>query len=403
MTLPIDPVDLARCVDCGLCLPHCPTFRATGRESASPRGRIAAMRRVQAGEPVDEAFVSYMQECVQCRGCEAACPSGVPFGRLMEQTRQALRSTRRPRPPLVRRTLEWLAYRVVLPRPGVLVALSWALIPLRRLPGLTGRTAGLRYRAESLMERLQADDDPDVHLFTGCVMDAWQRDTHRAALRIMRASGAHPGLPGPGAGCCGALQLHAGMDFDARRLARAVMRSLPGDDPIVVCSAGCGAMLKNYGELLETDAAHRFAARVRSFAEWLEEHGGPPLRDTGRTVVVQDPCHLNHVQKVAGSVRRVLAPAYRLVDLDDDGLCCGAGGAYSVTQPELAAAMRDRTLAAIRRAGGEGAVVASANPGCAMHLAAAGVDVRHPAELLEAALGASPDAGDGDAGESEHR
>ncbi len=390
MTLPLDPADLARCVDCGLCLPHCPTFRVTGRESASPRGRIAAMRRVQAGEPIDAAFVSYMEECVQCRGCEAACPSGVPFGRLMEESRQALRTSRRLRQPVVRRLLEWLAYRVVLPRHGLVVAISWALIPLRRLPGLSGRTAGLRYTAESLMERLQADADPDVYLFTGCVMDAWQRDTHRAALRMMRAAGARPGLPGPGASCCGALQLHAGMAFDARRHARDVIRGLPGEAPVVTCSAGCGAMLKGYGDLLGTEAAHRFAARVRDFSEWLDEHGPPPLRDTGRTVVVQDPCHLNHVQHRAEAVRRVLAPAYRLVDLDDDGLCCGAGGAYGVTQPGLARDIRDRTLAAIRRAGGADAVVASSNPGCTFHLAAAGVDVRHPADLLEAALGAPP-------------
>lgn len=394
MTLGLDPGDLARCVDCGLCLPHCPTFRVTGRESASPRGRIAAMRQVQAGAPVDAPFVGYMEECVQCRGCEAACPSGVPFGRLMEQTRSALRSPRKARQPLVRRIAEWFGYRVVLPRHGLLVALSWVLLPLRRLPALARWTGGLHYTAESLIERLQPDPDPDVYLFTGCVMDTWQRDAHRASLRVMRAAGTRPGLPGAGADCCGALHAHAGMDFDARRLARAVIRAIPGDAPIVVGSAGCGAMMKSYGEVLGTKDAHRFAARVHDFSEWLDGHGPPPLRWTDRTVVVQDPCHLNHVQRKADAVRRVLSPAYRTVDLDDDGLCCGAGGAYSATRPGLASAMRESTVDAIRRAGGPGAVVASANPGCAMHLAAAGVDVRHPAELLEAALGAPPPPAD---------
>ena len=148
-------------------------------------------------------------------------------------------------------------------------------------------------------------------------------------------------------------------------------------------------MTRFYENLLGTPEATAFAARVRDFSEWVESQDALPVRPTGRTVVVQDPCHLRHVQKAAGAVRAVLAPAYATVDTDDDGLCCGAGGAYNVLQPELAADIRDRKVAAIRRAGG-GAdpLVASANPGCAMHLAAAGLDVRHPADLLAEALDA---------------
>jgi glycolate oxidase iron-sulfur subunit len=164
---------------------------------------------------------------------------------------------------------------------------------------------------------------------------------------------------------------------------------MPGDAPVVVDSAGCGAAMKDYGHLLGTAEAAAFAARVRDFSEWVESQGALSVRATGRTVVVQDPCHLRHVQKAAGAVRAVLAPAYVTVDTDDDGLCCGAGGAYNMLQPELAGDIRDRKVAAIRRAGG-GAdpLVASANPGCAMHLAAAGLDVRHPADLLAEALDA---------------
>jgi glycolate oxidase iron-sulfur subunit len=163
---------------------------------------------------------------------------------------------------------------------------------------------------------------------------------------------------------------------------------MPGDAPVVVDSAGCGAAMKDYGHLLGTPEAVAFAARVRDFSEWVESRGALSVRATGRTVVVQDPCHLRHVQKAAGAVRAVLAPAYVTVDTDDDGLCCGAGGAYNVLQPELAADIRDRKVAAIRRAGGADPLVASANPGCAMHLAAAGLDVRHPADLLAKALDA---------------
>ncbi len=204
----------------------------------------------------------------------------------------------------------------------------------------------------------------------------------------MEAAGAHPALPGTGADCCGALHTHAGRVDEARRLARRVIASMPGDAPIVVDSAGCGAAMKDYGHLLGTPEAAAFAARVQDFSEWLESREPLPIRSTGRTVVVQDPCHLRHVQKAAGAVRAVLAPAYVTVDTDDDGLCCGAGGAYNALQPELAADIRDRKVAAIRRAAGGRAdpLVASANPGCAMHLAAAGLDVRHPADLLAEAL-----------------
>jgi glycolate oxidase iron-sulfur subunit len=183
--------------------------------------------------------------------------------------------------------------------------------------------------------------------------------------------------------------MHAGRDDEARRLARRVIESMPGDTPVVVDSAGCGAAMKDYGRLLGTPDAAAFAARVQDFSEWLAGRGGIRVRSTGRRVVVQDPCHLRHVQHAADAVRTVLAPAYTTVDTDDDGLCCGAGGAYNALQPELAAEIRTRKVDAIRRAaGGEEALVASANPGCAMHLGVTGLDIRHPADLLAEALDA---------------
>jgi glycolate oxidase iron-sulfur subunit len=388
----LDEDELVACVACGLCLPHCPTYRVTGLETASPRGRIAAMQAVElADAPIDATFERYMEECVQCRGCEAACPSSVPFGHLMEGAREALQRERRQARPWRRRLAEWIGYRVLLPRHRLLLALSWLLLVAQRLH-LVPRRFGLpRVSARSLVRPLRAPGDPssaDAYLFPGCVMDAWEREVHRAALRVMGAAGARPGLPGRGADCCGALHVHAGRVGDAQRLARDVIASMPGDAPVVVDSAGCGAAMKDYGRLLGTGAAEAFAARVRDFSEWLAEQPSLRLRPTGRRVVVQDPCHLRHVQRAAASVRTVLAPAYELADTDDDGLCCGAGGAYNVLQPELAGEIRDRKVAAIRRAAGGASdpVVASANPGCAMHLGAAGLDARHPAELLAEAL-----------------
>jgi glycolate oxidase iron-sulfur subunit len=418
--LPVDEDELVACVACGLCLPHCPTYRTTGLETLSPRGRIAAMRAVELeGAPMDEAFTRSMETCVQCRGCEAACPSGVPFGRLMEGTRAAMHGhlprgsghlprgnghLPKTRSPL-RRVAEWWGYVVVLPRHGLLVALTWLILVGQRLHVVPRRFGIPRLSARSLRTPLEVDgapgETPDVYLFPGCVMDAWQRHVHRDALRVMRASGARPGLPGRGGDCCGALHVHAGRVNEARRLARRVMASMPGDAPIVVDSAGCGAAMKDYGHLVGTPEAVAFAARVRDFSEWLTARPPLPLRDTGRAAVVQDPCHLRHVQHAEAAVRRVLAPAYRLSDTADDGLCCGAGGAYSALEPALAGEIRDRKVAAIRAAArgtdsprgdgasrdtGRGPLVVSANPGCAMHLAAAGLEVKHPAELLAAAL-----------------
>jgi len=392
--LDLDENELVACVACGLCLPHCPTYRVTGLETASPRGRIAAMQAVDLqGAAVDATFERYMEECVQCRGCEAACPSSVQFGHLMEGARAALHEHRRTRRPWHRRAAEWLGYRLVLPRHWLLVTLSWLLALAQRLHLVPARLPVPRISLRSLARPLHASAAParaDAYLFPGCVMDAWQRDTHRSALGVMEAAGANPALPGRGADCCGALHVHAGRVDEAQRLARRVIASMPGDTPIVVDSAGCGAAMKDYGRLLGTPEAAAFAARVRDFSEWLVDQTPPAVRPSERVVVVQDPCHLRHVQKAAGAVRALLAPAYTTVDTDDDGLCCGAGGAYNALQPELASDIRDRKVDAIRRAGGGAGhlLVASANPGCAMHLAAAGLDVRHPADLLAEALDA---------------
>lgn len=374
MTLGLIDTELASCVSCGLCLPHCPTYRVSGEEAASPRGRIAAMRQVQwESAPVDAQFVSFMDACVQCRGCETACPSGVPFGRLMEGTRQALAADHRFTPRWQR-----LAYKALGHHRLVLTATT--ALALAQRARLVPKRLGLPMLA--LRRRPLQATGTDVWLFTGCVMDAWQRPVHEAALRLLEAMGVGAALPGAGGDCCGALHVHAGLTPAARALGARVMASMPGDAPILVDSAGCGAQLKDYGHLLGTDDAAAFGRRVFDIHEWLAEHVDrlPAARHELGSVIVQDPCHLRHVQRTHLAVRTVLAPYATLVELDDDGLCCGAGGAYSALHPETAAAVRARKLASIARAGD--GVVASANPGCAMHLAAAGVTVRHPIELI---------------------
>jgi glycolate dehydrogenase iron-sulfur subunit len=381
--LGLDADDLATCVGCGLCLPHCPTYRVTGEESASPRGRIAAMRAVEQGAPVDDAFAGFRDACVLCRGCESACPSGVPFGRLMAGTRTSLAEARPASvPPWVRLALRGLS------RPRLLRAGSRALAVAQRAHVVPSARLGLPRRLPFRSARLQPSGD-DVWLFTGCVMDAWQRPVHAATKAVVEATGAGVALPDGRAGCCGALHEHAGLEADAARLAVRTMSAFPGEAPILVDSAGCGAMLKSYGELLGTPASARFAARVRDVHEWLAERPDrlpPAVAALAGPVAIQDPCHLRHAQRAHTAVHSVLD---RYVEdlrvLDDEGLCCGAGGAYAVLHPETAGAIRARKLASIARSGA--AVVASANPGCALHLAAGGVEVLHPMELVARAAG----------------
>ena len=379
MSLGIDADELASCVACGLCLPHCPTFRVTGEEWASPRGRINAMRQVQdQGAAIDQAFFSSMDSCVQCRGCEPACPSGVPFGSMMEATQAALARERR---------IDWRRWGFrVLGYRRLLNLLSRVLAVVQRLRLVPSKRLGLP-KVPLRQDRLRASGD-DVWLFTGCVMDAWQRSTHAAVKRVVESAGVGVALPDAGAACCGALSLHAGLENHARALATRTMEALEGSAPILVDSAGCGAVLKEYGKHLGTPEAIAFSERVMDVHEWLMAHvdrlpsAGEQSRDL--TVAVHDPCHLRHVQRAHQPVAEVLALYATVVALDDDGLCCGAGGAYAAMQPELAASIRERKLEAIGRSGAN--IVASANPGCTIHLANAGVTVRHPLEIVDEIL-----------------
>ena len=379
VSLGIDPEELASCVACGLCLPHCPTFRVTGEEWASPRGRISAMRQVQDhGAPVDQAFLSSMHSCVQCRGCETACPSEVPFGALMEATQAELARRRR---------LDWRRWGFrVLGRRRLLNLLSRMLAVVQRLRLVPSKRLGLPV-IPLFQERLQPSGD-DVWLFTGCVMDAWQRSTHAAVQQVVEATGAGVALPGAGASCCGALSLHAGLEDHTHSLAARTMAALPGTAPILVDSAGCGAALKEYGKHLGTPEAAAFSQRVMDVHEWLATQSDqlpPPSQQAETpTVAVHDPCHLRHVQRIHQPVAEVLTHYADVVALDDEGLCCGAGGAYAAMQPELAASIRERKLEAIKRSGAD--IVASANPGCTIHLANAGVTVRHPLEIVNEAM-----------------
>jgi glycolate oxidase iron-sulfur subunit len=338
------------------------------------------MRSVQDDDaPVTAEFVDSMETCIQCRACETACPSQVNFGRLMEQTRSTLATEHLSVPGWQRIGLRALAHPRFVRTGSAALALAQRAT---RLPEALGIRTTLPVRQPPLKA-----SGTDVILFTGCVMDAWQRDIHLATQRVLEAAGFGVAISGDAAPCCGALQVHAGLTEQARCEAERVIAALANKGPILVDSAGCGAQLKDYGHLLGTQQARGFSARVYDVHEWLAQHSDrlPVASKLDLRVAIQDPCHMRHVQRVHDATRTVLRPYVReLVELDDDGMCCGAGGAYSMLQPEIASQVRDRKLDAIASARPD--LVASANPGCLMHLAGGETPMAHPMSIIWQAL-----------------
>ena len=395
---------LDTCVHCGFCLQACPTFLATGDEADSPRGRIDLMRALEAGElaPDDPALRLHLDRCLGCRGCEPVCPSGVGYGRGIEAAR-ALLATRR-RPTALARVALW-----ALTSPGT-SRIVYALARLLRASGIPGRLAGwgrIRFAMGMLAATKPSDrrtvgrsdgkrpQPPSVSptvrqsvaLFRGCVMDGLFAHVHDATVRTLGVNG-WAVREVPGQVCCGALHAHAGLRDEARLLARANVAAFgPGDEPIVVNSAGCGAMLKEYGHLVD---ATSFAARVRDVTELLARGGGPrPGAPVDVQVAYDPPCHLLHAQRIADEPLRVLAaiPVLRIVPLSDAAQCCGSAGLYTLLEPAMSRAVLAPKLASLRAAAPH--VVATGNPGCLMQLgaglAASGLSagVRHPVELLD--------------------
>ena len=383
--------DIVSCVSCGLCLPHCPTFRLTGRETASPRGRIAAMRAVAEGQAtVDPIFRTMMDECLACRACETACPSGVPFGRMMEAARAQIEPTR----PVRERGLRALGLRTLLPRPWAIHAAAAGLgiaqaLRLDRLAPAATRATSPRISLRRLVQRLprQMGTGPAAALLTGCVMDVAFRDVQRDTMHAVAAAG-YRAVRHRSGGCCGALAMHYGYPATARALARERIAEFEGADVIVVNSAGCSNHMKAWGHLLADDPAwaERAAAVAGRVRDLLELEVTPRGRNLG-PVACHDACHHVNGQSLAPDLRRVVSAAGGTpVEVPDDGRCCGAAGLYSVLQPELSAQLRRQKAEAIRSTGA--ATVAVANPGCAIQIAAglreldARIRVVHPAQMI---------------------
>ena len=375
----LEPEALNACVSCGLCLPHCPTYRVTGDERMSPRGRIALMRSAGTKdfEPTAE-WIHSMDTCVQCRGCETACPSSVPFGELIGDTKKALTNIRKLPIPV-------RAGLYVLDKPLLLSAVTFFIGTLQKLGFFRNSSyipAGVPlFRREIKTRHLEGDPV----LFTGCVMEAWTPWVHTAAIKTLDFFSVDVALSGKKVGCCGALHEHSGLRSVSKKIAEKVIDEMPDMGPVLVNSAGCGAMMKEYGDLLGTEKAKHFSARVFDIHEWItQNYKLPEKTDKKERLVVQDPCHLRHVQKSHQFVRELLSPFAEIVEIPDEGLCCGAGGAYSISQKQLSGKIRELKTKALGEVieKGEKSRVVSANPGCVTHLQSEGFEIKHPLEVV---------------------
>ena len=401
------------CVHCGFCLQACPTFLATGDEADSPRGRIELMRALEAGElePDDPAVAVHLDRCLGCRGCEPVCPSGVGYGHGLGAARALLARTRGA-PPFARLAL-WALTTPGVSRVVYALARSLRVIGLPRALAGWGRfrfalgmlaatrpvrnaECGMRNRSPTVHSSLRTPHSAltTTLLFRGCVMDGLFPHVHDATIRTLAVNGYEVRAVARQV-CCGALHAHAGLRDEARALARQNVAAFgAGEEPIVVNSAGCGAMLKEYAHLLdEEDAAGRdgvsFAARVKDVTELLAERGPRPGAPLDRRVAYDPPCHLLHAQRIAEPPLRVLAaiPVLRVISTPDAAQCCGSAGLFTLLEPGMSRAVLMPKLASLRDAAPQ--IVATGNPGCLMQLgaalAAAGIaaQARHPVELLD--------------------
>ena len=417
-TLPVYE-DYARCVHCGLCLNHCPTYRLWQLEADSPRGRIRQMILVNDGQlPLSSNFVDHIDKCLDCRSCETACPSGVEYGKLVEHARARIARDYR-RPWFSRVTRDFL-FRRLLPNPELLARLAKLLrfyqqSGLQKLARATGvlRLMGLAGR-EKLLPKIDSEfffgqlgktfpavgpRRARVAFFAGCIANVTFSKLNEATIRVLTANGCEVIVPKEQF-CCGALAAHAGERESARVLARKNIRAFgSGDfDAILTNAAGCGSTLKEYGHLFsvnepEHPAALAFSNLVKDVTEFLAKLGmSANLKPVSARVTYQDSCHLLHGQKVREAPRQLLRaiPGVEFAELPFSDICCGSAGIYNVTQAE---ASLDLLAEKMRNAAVTGAkIIATANPGCLLQLRAGaelhhtGQEVLHVIELLDRAL-----------------
>lgn len=412
--------DLLRaCVHCGMCLPTCPTYRETGDEASSPRGRLWLMTAVSEGKLslLDPEFDEQMYQCLNCRACEAVCPSGVQYGAVVEASRSQLEQ-HRPRPwwqQLLRSSvMSWPFNDVRRMRAGAQglrvyqgSGLSWLLrktgiLKLMKLENLERMVPPIAETplAPGKDRWVPKHTSGTAHVFNGCVMSSVFPDVNRATGRVLAHNGYATDVP-VSQGCCGAIYSHTGMLDQARELARKNIDAFEaaGDGAIVVNAAGCGSALKEYDHLLKDDPvyaerAKAFVARVMDVNEVLaQQELVPPTVRVEGTVTFQEPCHLVHAQRISAQPRKLLAqvPGLNLVEMHESSLCCGSAGIYNITRPTMADALGDRKAKNAMASGAD--TVVTSNPGCHMQLRTSLIrngseqPVQHIVAILDAAYG----------------
>src|SRR6266446_1766363 len=411
--------DYARCVHCVLCLNHCPTYKLWGLEADSPRGRIRQMVLVDQGRlALGETFVKHIDQCLDCRACETACPSGVEYGKLVEAARAQIEQNYRR--PFFSRLARDFVFRRLLPYPNRIAIVARVLRIYQRsgMQSLARATGILHLLGLAERERLLPPIDRKfffsqigrtfpavgprrarVALFAGCIAQVSFTALHQATIRVLTANGCEVLVP-QGQLCCGALAAHAGVRDIARQLARANLDVFLREDfdAVITNAAGCGSTLKEYDQLFSAeDPAHEkareFRGKMRDVTEFLDVLGmTAPLRELRMRVTYQDSCHLAHGQKIREAPRRLICavPGIELTEMRLADNCCGSAVVYNVTQTQTSLELLAEKMHCAAETGAE--TIVTANPGCLLQMRAGseihktGQQVLHVMELLDWAL-----------------
>lgn len=410
--------DLDKCVHCGLCLNACPTYRELGVEMDSPRGRIYQMNQVANGAPMTADYIRHMELCLACRGCETACPSGVPYGHLIEAAREEIEQTRKRSLP-VRLFRSFLLLKLV-PSRGLLTAAGMGLYlyqasgfqrllratGLLNLFGPLGDLEALSPNAEfpfffpKIGRTFPAEGERKyrVAFMAGCIANVAFARLNEATVRVLQKNGCEVVIPA-GQSCCGALAMHQGLKDEARRLAGININAVNPDDfdAIITNAAGCGSTLKEYEHLLGhdeayRDKAHAFVTKMKDVTEFLAATGlRGGMRPLNMTVTYQDSCHLAHGQKISAAPRKLLRslPGVAFREMPSADVCCGSAGVYNLVEHDMADQLLRHKMEAVETTKAE--VIATANPGCLLQLLAGarlygkGQRVVHVVELIDEA------------------
>ncbi len=403
---PPDPELIKDCVHCGFCLPTCPSYLTFEEEMDSPRGRIVLMRVGHEDAELSDEMVTHFDRCLGCMACVTACPSGVKYDQLIERARpQVERVTDRPRRERLFRRLIFALFT----HPGRLRVLA-PVLWLQQKTGLQDRLARLAGGVPELKAMLslappvprraavaqlpevtpaQGERHGRIAFMQGCVQRVFFGDVNAATVRVLSAEGWEVHAP-RSPRCCGALQLHAGVEEEATALAKATIAAYEGFDFVAVNVAGCGSGMKDYAHLLADDPAWAeraaaFAAKVRDVSELLAEHPPQaPRHPLPLKVAYHDACHLAHAQQVRVQPRQLLRsiPELELLEPAEWELCCGSAGIYNLVQPEAAAELGARKAENLAATGAD--AIAAGNPGCSIQIAAhLDVPIYHPMTLLD--------------------